>query len=191
MPDDAAWVRVMAPQPAAALIAWCQADAARLLRLNPLYEIDSFIDGRLVGRNLSNGLALDSVVSVTLLPDGLRLTYADGLKASTSFRVEPRGEEADLVITDDYGRLAADQREARLTEVDRSLIPWGNALYRHLRQRRRWGWLAVWRWWMARVWLPMTPKARRVTTLITLLTLAEFVAFLMVFTIFWLETQAG
>lgn len=190
--EDAAWVRVVTPLPATALTAWVQADAERLLRLNPHYEIDRFADGRLDGRNLATGRPLAATVSAHLLADGLRLIYGDGLKASTRFQVEPRPDGgADLVVTDDYGRLTPGERQARLDEVDRSLIPWGNALYRHLRAHRRWGRLRPWQWWMARVWLPMTPKARRLTALVTLVTLAEFAAFLMVFTIYWLEQQRG
>lgn len=190
--SDAAWVRVVTPLPAAALTAWVQADAERLLRLNPHYEIDRFADGRLAGRNLGTGRPLATAVSAELLSDGLRLVYADGLKSWTSFRVEPRPDGgADLVVTDDYGRLPPEERQARLDEVDRSLIPWGNALYRHLRACRRWGRLRPWQWWTARVWLPMTPKARRLTALVTLVTLGEFAAFLMVFTIYWLELQRG
>jgi hypothetical protein len=40
---------------------------------------------------------------------------------------------------------------------------------------------------MRKIWQPMKPMARRITFILIMITLVEFVLFLMVFTIFWLE----
>lgn len=191
--DDAAWVRLATPLTPAELLGLC-GDVARLLRLNPLveYEVLAETDGvwRLEGRNRATGCAFATTARVERRPDGLSLAYGDGLKASTRLRVEPRDDGgADLVVVEDYGRLPPRQRQARLAEVDRSLVPWGRALHRHAVRWRRWSRLAAWRWWMDRVWLAMKPSARRVAWMVSVVTAAEFVAFLMVFTIYWLETR--
>ena len=75
--------------------------------------------------NQSNGQVWETAARVTRLPDGLRLDYADGIKASTLFRVEPADAGSLLWIVDDYGRLTEAEREARVAEVDRSLTAWG------------------------------------------------------------------
>ena len=71
--------------------------------------------------------------------------------------------------------------------MDKSLIQWGHALHRYLRQWKRWSGVAPWRWYMRRVWQPMRPMARRIVFLLIMVTALEFIGFLMVFTIFWLE----
>jgi hypothetical protein len=42
---------------------------------------------------------------------------------------------------------------------------------------------------MRRVWQPMRPMARRIVFLLIMVTALEFIGFLMVFTIFWLELE--
>jgi hypothetical protein len=195
--DDAAWVKVEMPLPPAALHAFL-ADVERLLRINPWLEIDRFeraFDGslRLAGRNLSNEQSLDVAVRVveTLPGRSLTLRYDRGIKRETRCEIEAAGAGSILTITETYDTPPPQEREARLKEVDRSLVPWAAALRAFLLHGARWGWLPGYRLYMRRVWLPMTPKQRRITRLVVWTTLIEFVVFLFVFAIFWNEMFGG
>lgn len=101
--------------------------------------------------------------------------------------MEPKGPVADLVITDEYDELSAPEYAERQGEVDRSLVPWGHALFRYLRAWSRWSWLPPWRWYMRRVWQPMKPSARRIVRMLWLLTLLKLVGFLLVLSIWVIE----
>ena len=189
---DAAWVSVETPFP----VPWLHrfvADLERLYRINSLLEIRRWNDKgqgrvRLEALNLSNGKLLETDLRVERLDDGLRLDFKDSLKTSTRLRIEPRGPEGSLLtITDDYAGTPEAEREARLDEVDRSLIQWGQDLHAYLRAWKRWSWLPPWRWYMTRVWQGMKPSARRITRWILWITLGELVAFLLVFVIFVIE----
>lgn len=190
---DAAWVTVTTPYTRDALRPFLK-DAERLLRINSAYIFEAWektaedhFKVRL--RNQSNKNILETVITVSRLDDdAISLSYADGLKRHTTFRLEDGDEGlANLVITDDYSGVSEEQREARIDEVDHSLVAWGHDLFRYLRAWKKWGKIRPWAWYMQRVWLPMRPMARRVTALIIAITILEFVAFLMVFMIFWLE----
>jgi hypothetical protein len=189
--QNRAWVRIATPLSADRLLAFSR-DAERLLRMNPLLELGEWQElgpsrVRAVVRNLSNGQsgALDFEIEET--PGGLRIRYLDGIKRLTDLRVEPRGAAADLVITDEYAELSAAEYAERQDEVDRSLVPWGHALFRYLRAWRRWSWLPPWRWYMRRVWQPMKPSSRRIVRMLWLVTLLELLAFLFVLAIWVLE----
>lgn len=189
---DAAWVSVPTRLSADALVAFC-GDVERLFRLNSQLQIAAFHceganDFRLEATNLSNGCPLATTLRAEETPDGLRIAYADGLKTATIFRVEPGTDGATLVVTDDYSGVPEAERSARLDEVDRSLPQWGHDLHRFLAHWARWRWCAPWRWTMKR-WLKMTPSARRVAFLIAAITAAEFLAFLALVAVFWLETS--
>jgi hypothetical protein len=189
---DSAWVSVETPLRPQALLPLAR-DAERLLRINSalIFEVwrrDG--PGRyfMRVRNLSNGQTLETALAVEELPDGCRIAYERGLKATTTVRAEARPGGSRLTITDDYGALPAAERERRLDEVDRSLASWGGDLRRYFRQWARWGWLAPWRWYMERAWQPMKPAARRVAFLLIATTAIEFVVFLVLVAILWLET---
>ncbi len=174
-----------------ALLNLCR-DVERLFRINPHLEFHEWtaLDGggcRVRFRNHANGRDLDLTLSVREENDGFVVEYGDGLKRSTSFRVEPAADGATLLVKEVYADLPVAEKEARADEVDNTLVPWGNALWRYFRHWNRWSWLSPWRWYMTRVWQPMKPSARRITSLIILITLAEFVGFLFVVLIFWLE----
>ena len=115
------------------------------------------------------------------------MLYRDGIKSYTRFVLEANAAGSRLTITDDYSRLPAAERAQRVNEVDKSLHAWGWALNEYLRRERRWGRFAPWRWYTQRVWLPMTPRARRITYMLVLLTAAEMVLILLVATIYWIE----
>lgn len=190
--EDAAWVSVETPLDPAALRA-LMCDAHRLLRINSLLEFKEWRaegSGRFVmrGRNLANGR--DFATGITLEPtaEGCRIAYDQGLKSETRVRIEPMPGGARLTLTDDYGRVPPEERAARLDEVDPSLAQWGRDLHRYCRQWARWSWLMPWRWYMSGFWLRMKPAARRIAFLLIAITAAEFVAFLVVALIFWLES---
>ncbi len=185
-PMDAAWLRRFL------------ADPEPLLRLNPYYEFRLFAPiaerrWHLVGHNHANGVDFD--VTVTMVPQedgGMHLVWDGWLKPVTRIQLEttPQGQTR-LVITDDYSSLPETERKARLSEVDSSLLAWGNSLARYLRNWKRFSFLPGYKGFFGRYWLGMTPRARRITTMILIVTVVEFIFFLFVFTIFWLEYGRG
>lgn len=190
--QDAAWVTIETPFDAGQLKGFVD-DIERLYRINSLLE---FKEWRNIGngkylfraKNLSLGKSLEMVLNVAADEGGVNVTYSSGLKTATRFRIEPNPDGlASLVITDDYGGLPAEEREARIDEVDKSLVQWGRDIHRYLHHWKRWSWLPGWQWYMRRIWQPMKPSARRITFMIVAITLAEFVLFLFVILIFWLE----
>lgn len=179
--EDSAWVSVATSLPPDGLLELLR-DPQRLMRLNPLWVFESW-DGagpdavRFRIDNQSNGQIWETTARLVRLPDGLRLDYADGVKASTLFRVEPAETGSQLWIVEDYGRLSEAERAARVAEVDRSLTPWGGALYRHLRAWSRWSGFGPWRWYVERHWLRMKPLSRRIVRLLLWVTVAELALF--------------
>jgi hypothetical protein len=182
---DAAWVTIETPLSKAALLAFCRNDPERLFRINSLLRFDSWQRTgentyHMHARNLSNGLALS---------DGLRIVYRDGLKTTTTFQVQEVSGGTRLVVTDDYSGSPIHERRARADEVDRSLVQWGHDLRHFLARWQRWSRYAPWRWYMDRIWKPMSPMGRRVVFALVVISALEFVAFLMVMTIFVLELE--
>jgi len=169
------------------------ADVERLYRLNPYLEIQAWqplaTGGyRVAWRNLSNKQA--ATLELRLEPESenvFSIAYSKGIKRRTRFLLEPAPNGSRLVVTDDYASLPEEERVSRIAEVDKSLAAWGWALHAHLRREHRWGSNLLWRWTMHRFWLPMRPAARRVAMLIVLASLAEFVFFLLVALIWWIE----
>ncbi len=194
VPRDASWVIVDTPLSLPALREFC-ADIERLFRINPYLEFQGWRRTEAGGiharfRNLSNqqSVALDLRIERES-DDAFALIYRSGIKTRTRFVLEAAGAGSRLTITDDYAALPPDEREQRLPEVDKSLTAWGWALHEYLRRERRWGGCALWRWYMRRLWLPMTPRARRITYMLVLLTAAELVLVVLVAAIYWIETR--
>ena len=187
---DASWVSIDAPLPLPALRDFC-ADIERLFRINPYLEFrvwqrsgaDSYHAGY---RNLSNGqtVALDLRIERES-EDAFSLVYRDGIKARTRCVLEQTAAGSRLTITDDYSRVPEAERARRIDEVDKSLHAWGWALHEYLRHAQRWGRYAPWRWYMRRWWLPMTPRARRITYMLLLVTAAELALILLGALIYW------
>ncbi len=190
---DAAWVTIETPFPADELRRFLD-DVERLFRINSYWV---FKEWKATGenrhhfrlKNLSNDNTLETDITVTSDSGGVRVAYAGGLKTETSFRVEPDpgGGPAKLIVTDDYSGTAKEEREERIHEVDKSLVQWGRDLHQYLRLWKKWAWLPGWKWYRRRVWQPMQPMARRICYMLLVITALEFIGFLMVFTIFWLE----
>ena len=195
--DDSAWVRIATDLSPAALIAFCR-DGERLLRINPMYEFEEWrsdAGGRpfMRVRNLSNGRMLETFVRIEPKPDGTRLVYESGLKAATEFRVEPKAGDcaaggairgAELIVTDVYSGTPKAEREARIDEIDRSLVWWGQGLKRYLRYHARWSNFGPWAWYMRRVWLPMKPKARNIAFLLIVVTVFELASGILILAAF-------
>lgn len=172
-------------------------DIERLLRLNPHLDIEAWqrIPGgmRLAAQNETTGRRIETAVRVETTPAtrSIILGYADGLKRATTLAVEiGDGHGCRLVVTEHYP-IIEDAQDPRVAEVDRSLIPWVNAIRRHLLDRKRWGWLPGYDWWAARFMLGMPPRQRRIVRMIIWVSLLEFIAFVFVAAIFWLDQQGG
>jgi len=191
-PDDAAWVTIETPFGIDELRGFLD-DVERLYRINSLLVFEDWREtgaGRYRMRtiNKSNDKTLETGLDVEPGGDGLTVRYSDGLKTRTTFRVEAAaGGTANLVVTDDYSGASLAEREARMDEVDKSLVQWGRDLHRYLHRWKRWSRVPGWRFYMRRVWQPMRPMARRITFLLIVITVAEFIMFLFVFVIFWYE----
>ena len=190
--QDVAWVTIETPFDGGHLKDFL-GDIERLYRINSLTEFEEWRNngnGKYLFRakNLSNGKNVETGLDVAVSESGVNVSYSSGLKTATRFRTEPNADGlASLVITDDYGGTPAEVRKSRIDEVDKSLEQWGRDIHRYLHQWKRWSWLPGWRWYMRCVWQPMKPSARRISFMIIMITLAEFVMFLFVFLIFWLE----
>ncbi len=190
--EDSAWVAIETPFDATELRGFLD-DIERLFRINSLLVFDEWRqtgDDRylLKAKNLSNEKTLETILDVVAGADRVTVTYSSGLKTATSFAIETTpGGAAKLIVTDDYAGTAREEREARLDEVDKSLVQWGRDLHRYLRHWRRWSWLPGWKFYMRRVWQPMKPVARRICFILIMITAAEFVMFLFVVAIFVLE----
>jgi len=191
LPDrNAAWVTLELPLAAARLAAFCS-DLEQLYRINPFLEFASWEQSapdrfRAEVLNHSNGQRTVMAGSVTRTSEHtLRVDYAEHLKKSTCFEIEPTPNGSRLTITDEYNPAGAVAQDA---EVDRSLHAWGVALLTHLERDRRWGWIPLYRWCMRHVWLPMKPAARRITFLILVIGLADIVLIALGLAIYWIES---
>jgi hypothetical protein len=190
--EDKAWVTIQTPLPLAELRSFCSR-LEHLYRINPYLEFRQWREtgaGRfhVELRNLSNERdVVDDFVLEQESENVFRVRYLGGIKRHTEFRLEPFADGSRLTVTDDYGALAAAERQARAAEVDKSLNAWGHALYVFFRRWKRWGWIAPWRWYMRRAWMPMKPSARRIVWMVILIAIVEFFFFLFVLLIYLFE----
>ncbi len=189
--DNAAWVDIELPQPPQAVLAGLR-DIGRFLRLNPYLDIRKLEEVpaaqgserhyRLEALNEMSGLAVSCGLTFQETgASGFRLRYDSGLKLATEVKVGARAGGSVLHVRETYRQPESD---AQLAEVDRSLTPWGIALRRHFLGLARWGGWRLYRGWRERLWIPMSPRERRITRLIAWATLIEFVVFLIAVPIF-------
>lgn len=189
---DVAWAAVPARQEPETLLRACQ-DVEFLFRLNPYYYFSAWqrtgpTSYHAEFENQSNNQHLSLDLDVTPGPGrGLTVDYRQGLKKRTFFTVESTAEGSRLLITDDYEALPQEEREARIAEVDKSLVAWAEALRVYFVRRKRWSWLPGWRWYIHRVWIRMKPNQRRIVWFIYLITVVEFFFFLFVMLIWVIE----
>lgn len=178
----------------------------RLFRLNPYLEIKSWQEDtpgriypgkqiRIDSLNEMNGLHQSVCMSVgDVQPDiSYSLSYDSGLKQATVFTVEGiTPVSCRLTVKERYpSEISSAEREARLNEVDKSLVPWGADIHKYFTRRARWGWLPFFGWLQDSLWLGMPPRHRRIARLLIWTTVLEFVVFLFVFVIYWLELGRG
>jgi len=190
--EDKAWATIQTTLRPEKLRVFCR-DLERLYRINPYLEFHSWkttAPGQIHAefRNLSN--MQDYSHDLTLVQESdnaFSVRYAQGIKAATRFEILANGPGSSLTITDDYNQHSAEERARRLDEVDKSLPAWGQAIFDYLRRHQRWGWIVPWRWYMRLVWMPMKPSARRIVWLLILITVVEFLFFVFVALIWWLE----
>lgn len=196
--DNTVWVTVEIPAPPGEVLALCR-DLARLLRLNPHLDIRTyeetpgpFVPGkryRLHALNEMTGIERGLALSLEAVwEDGFRLAYSEGLKHALEVRAAPLAGGCALTLREHYRPADPPDNAAQLAEVDRSITPWGVSVRRHVLGMRRWGRIAPYRW-ARRFWLGMRPRERRIARLVTWITALEFVVFLFVFAIFWIERQ--
>lgn len=196
--DNTVWATVEIPAPPGDVLALCR-DVPRLLRLNPYLEIRAceeapgpFAPGkrfRLHALNEMTGIERDLTLSLEeIWEDGFRLAYSEGLKRALEVRVAPHGAGCALTLREHYRPADPPDDAAQLAEVDRSVMPWGVGVRRYLIGLQRWGRFPGYRW-ARRFWLGMRPRERRIARLVTWITALEFVVFLFVFAIFWIERQ--
>ena len=190
--NDAAWATIDLPLPAHRVATECR-DLEAVFRVNPFWQ---FMEWRALGpdafhahlRNDSNEQELSTVIRRSAGPSaGFTISYDHGLKRRTVFLLEDAPNGSRLTLVDDYDGTPAEERAGRAHEVDRSLLAWARALQRYLVRLKRWSWVPGWRWYMRRLWIPMKPTARRIVWLLYLITLAEFVVFLLVLLIYAIE----
>lgn len=191
-PRDAAWVVVDTPLTLPALRDFCN-DIERLFRINPCLEFQTWQHSATdcyyaAFRNLSNQQTVGLELRVERAsPDDFSVMYGDGIKSSTRFLLEPAATGSRITITDEYSRLPEAVRAQRIDEVDKSLNAWGLELHEYLRHEQRWGRFAPWRWYMRRWWLPMTPRSRRITYMLVMISVAEILLLLLGAAIYWIE----
>jgi hypothetical protein len=177
-----------------------------LFRINPHLEIKSWKEegkGKIYADkiinidclNEMNGLRQQMNLCVNDLQPGksFSLKYDEGLKQATQFFVETidhgRGR---LTVKEIYhAEISVAEKEARLNEVDKSLVPWGEAIHNYVMRRRRWDWIPFYAWLQDVFWLGMSPRHRRITRMIIWTTVLEFVVFMFVFAIYWIELSRG
>lgn len=192
--EDAAWASFKTPLPEKELLAFCHQDVERLFRINPYLEFSEWTATgpdkyRFCGKNISQEPALEFELdlSVEKLDDGLRVHYAQGVKSSSTFKIESAEEGSQMTIIDDYGHLTEQERQERLNEVDRSLIKWANDIQMYLMHWQRWSRFSLWRWYMRRIWQPLKPMGRRIIYILLWITVVEIALILLGAAIFWAE----
>ncbi len=192
--QDFARVDIDTPWPAAWLRTFFH-DPERLLRLNPFLTIRKIHrtapdTWEVQGRNDATERDFHITMRRQPLPDGngYRLLWDGWLKNETRLIIKDSGAgAARIAIIDDYSATPLPERERRKDEVDISIIPWGQYIHAYLHWLHKFGWLPGYMCLMTGPWLRMTPSARRISKWLIFITIAEFIFFLMVFSIFWLE----
>lgn len=181
--DDTAWVSIQTPLDVESLTSFCQ-DVERLFRINPMltfksWQADDENRFQFSGQNISQDepFDFDLTLLVTKLADGIEVNYQQGIKSSTTFKIEPLPDDSEwkskLTITDTYGGMSEQDRKEQLHTVDRSLTAWAKYLQQYLLYWHRFSRIWPWRWYMKRVWQPMNPSARRITYMFLLISVIE------------------
>lgn len=196
---NTAWVTIEIPLSPDRLFDFLQ-NTERLFRLNPYLdirkweEISTAKQFHLQALNEMNGVAYDHVITVETVQPGasIFLSYDKGLKRALEITLQPGvGGSGGSILTlrDHYHATSGNEKnqEQQLKEVDQSLFPWASSIRKYVSGLERWAWFWPYRWYRERFWLSMRPTHRRIARLLIWVTVLEFVVFLFVFTIYWLE----
>lgn len=177
--EDAAWASINTPLSVDELIVFCR-DTERLFRINPMLEFNTWTSSgdnryQFSGKNISHesSFEFDIELEVSETEHGFRIEYQKSLKTSTLLKIEPSEQGSKLTITDYYEGHTEQEREARMGEVDKSLITWASYLQKFLLMWRRWSRFGLWRWYMRRIWQPMKPTGRRITYMLLWISMVE------------------
>lgn len=190
---DQAWASINTPLNEKQLQEFCL-DVERIMRINPMIEYQQWRPlghnrYAVSGRNLSQDPAFDFAfeIEISQTANEVCTKYSSGLKASTTFRINPMAQGAKLTIIDTYHKIPEQDQELRLNEVDKSIINWANDIQVYLVMWQRWSWLPLWRWYMRKIWQPLKPSARRISYMLIWITAAEIAFISLAFLIYWLE----
>ena len=191
--EDAAWASFRTPLSETELRTFCD-DVERLFRINPYLEFSQWQETgpgqyHFSGKNISQDPAFEFAMDLRVEPleDGIRVHYSQGLKSSTTFKVEPDSQGSQLTIIEDYSNSPEKERQERLHEVDRSLVKWANDLQAYLVHWRQWSRFGLWRWYMRRIWQPLKPMSRRIVYIMLWITVVEIALIILGAAIFWVE----
>ena len=191
--EDAAWAAINTPLDVDSLKQFCR-DTERLFRINPLLIFNQWqAQGEhrylFSGQNISQETPFDFEfeLSVDELPDGFNIHYCNGIKNSTRIKIEAIPDGSRLTIIDSYEGLSEEEREARINEVDKSLVTWARYLQKFLLSWKKWSRFGLWRWYMHRIWQPMNPSGRRVTYMLLWITAFEIALITLGVGIYFLE----
>lgn len=194
---NTAWVSIAIPVSPDRLFDFLR-NTERLFRLNPYLDIhqwEALAGGKqfhLKALNEMNGVSYDLAITIESVQPGARifLSYSQGLKRALEITLQPGTAESGgsvLTLRDYYHEPAGENREEQLKQVDHGLTHWAASIRQYLLGWERWSWFWPYRWYRGRFWLNMRPTHRRITRMLIWVTALEFVVFLFVFIIYWLE----
>ena len=185
--SNAAWVKIPTRLNACELFGICT-HIERLLRLNPYVHFEYWeqpgqneIKAKWINHSNVEAFTVDTSLSVAYEEQEIKISYLSGIKTETYFIIEPSEQGATLAIVDNY----SEDGEKKLSEVDKSLQTWGNALKRffdHYIYLKKIPSIDI---AIDRFWIRLSPMARRVTYILLVITAVEIVA-LLLFVLFML-----
>ena len=193
---NTAWVAVEIPVHVNKLFDFLR-NPERLFRLNPYLDIREWEEMsatkqfHLKALNEMNGVTYDHLITIELVELNARilLSYDKGLKRALEISLLPGPSGTILTLREHYypPPQSGEYQEEQLKEVDHGLLPWAASIRKYFFGLEKWGWLRPYRWYKESFWLGMRPTHRRISRMIIWVTVFEFVVFLFVFTIYWLE----
>ena len=179
--QNAAWVTIPTRLDAQTVLRLCF-NVEWIYRLNPYLKIYSW---QSKGGNLQEieweNHSVEPVnkeivrFTVETKENELQLIYQTGIKSKSLFIIEPMNEGAHLTLVDDYG----DRGEHDRNKVDRSLHIWGQALQTFFNRYRIFRYIPFADYLIDRIWIKLSPLARRITYILLLITFVELVALLL------------
>ncbi len=194
---NTAWVTIAIPVSPDSLFDFLQ-NTERLFRLNPYLDIRQWkemVGGKrfhLEALNEMNGVTYDLAITLeSSQPDAsMFLSYDKGLKRALEITLQPdAGSSGGSILTlrDYYHEPAGENLEQQLKEVDHGLTHWAASIRQYVLGLKRWAWFWPYRWYREHFWLSMRPTHRRIARMLLWVTALEFIVFLFVFIIYWLE----